>query len=271
MRIGSWNLQGDAYDDARLYGQMEWLAEQGLHVACVQEFKWGDRDGRRRLHRARRILRMNGSLVRSNHHGCHLATFVREDAGLHVVRERHERSGYWHAVNHLEVEVNGYPRSIRVLNVHLSPSSPKRRGMEAETLGLDPYLDKFIVGDFNAAPAKGKVYVPDGVDPEHARRKKDGRAAEAIEAVGFTDVGAYVGVGTPTVGFPRANGADRVAYQCDRIYTNVDRWRILGFDVIEESEPTSDHRLVVGHFNLGPICDKEGLAGIASAGTGEEA
>src|SRR5208283_916711 len=97
---GSYNLHGGLDDDSdqRLLRQLALLAGVGADSRAFQESKgWrGESADYRVLHLAERVLRMRGFLARSAHHGCDLALFVRESAGLRVIRQRHEQGPpYW--------------------------------------------------------------------------------------------------------------------------------------------------------------------------------
>jgi hypothetical protein len=80
---------------------------------------------------------MTGFLAESAHHGCHLAVFVRESAGLHVIEPRHERGyPYWHAVARVLVRAKGLPEPMYLASVYFAPSSPVIRLAKAEAFEL---------------------------------------------------------------------------------------------------------------------------------------
>lgn len=194
----------------------------------------------------------------SHHHGCNLVLFVREPA-VQVVEQRHEVGRpYWHALAHLVVEVDNSPSRLHLVNAHLAPSSPTIRLAEAETFALVARRGRNVIamGDWNAAPAHDDGPL-DGGSPR-VRRKWDRRPAQAIEEVGFVDVGAYLGDGTPTVG--HADGGP--GYRCDRVYATLPRAAIVGYQVIDEEAPASDHRPVLARFALDAI-------DLAAAGTAD--
>lgn len=192
LTMGSYNLRngglGPGGDDGRLRRQLRLLDQLGADVWALQECRWWDRDYFRVLHQAERLLGMRGFLVESNHHGCHVALFIRESA-VRVIEQRHDRQPpWWHALARVVAEVGA-------------------------------------AGDWNAAPAAGTCFPPAGVSPAQARRKLDRRAARAIEEAGFTDVGAWAGNLTPTVGYGKPG---LLAYRCDRIYTTLPPRAIAG-------------------------------------------
>ena len=252
--FGTYNLLNGGLDDGsdkRLLRQLTLLADVDADCWALQESKgWrGESADYRVFHLAERVLRMRGFLVPSAHHGCDLALFVRESAGLRVIRQRHEQGPpYWHAVARLEVEADGIPGPLYLISAHLAPSSPVIRLAEAEAFALLAKDGPVIAGgDWNAVPAADPDPPADGAGPGHVRRKLDRTAARAIEEAGFTDVAAYLGDPAPTVGHI---GPDRLAYRCDRIYTTLPPATITGYQVVTEDEPASDHRPVIATFRL---------------------
>lgn len=248
LTFGSYNLNGgmDAGDDARLRRQMALLAGLSLSGVAIQECKYWDHGNFRTFHLAERLLGMRGFLSRSAHHGCHLAVFIREGAGLRVIEQRHERGNeWWHGVACVLVEATGLPQPLQLASCHLAPSSPARRLAEAEAFALVAQRGPLIAGgDWNALPA---------ADPEPAgpvsgkhRRKLDRRPAVALEEIGLLDVGAHVGDMTPTVGHD-----SELPYRCDRVYTSLPAGAVVGHEVITSADAESDHRLVVAKFDLG--------------------
>jgi endonuclease/exonuclease/phosphatase family metal-dependent hydrolase len=232
----TYNLRDGGGDDRRLARQLDLLARLNPSVLALQECKWWDRNGFRRLHQAERVLRMRGFLAESNRHGCHIALFVRESAGIRVTGWYPDSAApYWHVLARLVTEVDGYHRPVHIVGAHLAPSSPAIRLAEAETFSLltGPGHDVIALGDFNAIPATGPDPALDGVTRVKARRKLDRRAAQAIEDAGFTDTGAQATNRAPTVGF---TGPDRLAYACDRIYTTLPPEAVAGFRVIGADE-----------------------------------
>jgi hypothetical protein len=136
LTAATWNLLGGGIDngsDVRLRRQLTLLAGLSLDVAALQECKhWADDDSAL-LHLAEEQLGMTGFLAESAHHGCHLAVFVRESAGLQVIEPRHERGHpYWHAVARVLVQAEGLPEPLYLASIHFCPSprssgSPKPR------------------------------------------------------------------------------------------------------------------------------------------------
>jgi hypothetical protein len=126
----------------------------------------GTGDYFRVLHQAERLLGMRGFLVESNHHGCHVALFIRESA-VRVTEQRHDRQPpWWHALARVVAEVGGCPAPVSLVSAHLAPSSPAIRLAGAETLSLLA-KDGLVIaaGDWNAAPAAGTCLPPEGVNP----------------------------------------------------------------------------------------------------------
>lgn len=245
LRVGTYNLNGRVGDDTRLHRQLRMLAILRLDVLGLQECKeWGQGE----LETAGRVLGMRGVLSKSNHHGCHLVTFVREPA-VQVVEEHHDQAPpWWHCLCYVVANVHG--QTMNLANVHLAPASPATRLAEAESLQLLAKKDTptILFGDMNAAPAAGEdPPLPPEVNEEHARRKLDRGAARAIVNVGLIDVGAAAGNHAPTVGYRRE---DRLAYPCDRIHTNLPPETITGFEVVTY-DTASDHRPVFATFDLG--------------------
>jgi exodeoxyribonuclease-3 len=249
LTCATWNtLAGgiDAGDDARFRRQMAVIAGLELSAIAFQECKqWDGDDDYETFHAAERLLGMKGLLAPSAHHGCHLAVFIRESAGLRVVRRRNEHGGeWWHAVACMVVEAEGFPWPLQLASCHLAPSSPERRLAEAEAFALVAKRGPLIAGgDWNALPASDPG-PPGPVTGQH-RRKLDRRAAEALEELGLTDVGSHAGDATPTVGH-----ASKLPYRCDRIYTSLPAEAITGYQVITTADDESDHRPVVGEFDL---------------------
>lgn len=182
--------------------------------------------------------------TRSEHHGCHLAIFIRENAGLQVIEQRHEHGHpYWHGAARIVAHTDGLPDPIQLASVHLAPSSPVIRLAEAEALALIAKdFPALIGGDFNALPASDPE--PPGTEGR-GRRKLDRSAAQALEEAGFLDVGARAGDLTPTVGH-----ASDLPYRCDRIYTTLPAETITGYQVITSADSESDHRPVLAEFDL---------------------
>lgn len=248
LTVGTYNLQNGG-DGGRLGDQLDLLAVQEPDLLAIQEAKHWDRDGRKMLHWAADALGMTfRDLVTSNHHGCHLALFVRERDGLRVVQERHDPGPpFWHALGVVELQIPGRERPLFFINAHLAPGNPDLRTIEAQTLKLFRGRDVILAGDINGV-ALGEKPSTEGVDPDHAADKLDARPALALRKAGLLDVAACWGDPTPTVGHTRA---DRLAYRCDQIHTTLPRSGIRGYGVVEEDEPLSDHRPVVAEFDLG--------------------
>jgi endonuclease/exonuclease/phosphatase family metal-dependent hydrolase len=243
----TWNLLEGGLDggsDARLRRQMAVLEAAQPDVVALQEMTGWDRDGETLVHRAESLL----GGMRGSAHGCHLGVFVREAAGLRVIRKRHEeRLPYWHAVACVETEVEGFGRLL-LASAHLAPSSPAWRQGEAEAFKLIAQCGSLIAGgDWNAVPAGDPQPNPRGKDAEHIRRKLDRAPARALEASGLTDIGWRMDSRTPTVGYTTA---DQLAYRCDRIYTTLPAEMVIGYQVITDADAESDHRPVVGRFSL---------------------
>jgi endonuclease/exonuclease/phosphatase family metal-dependent hydrolase len=195
---------------------------------------------------------MRGYFARSNRGpGGDVAVFVREPPGMRVVEQRHEERPvpYWHGVAHLVCEVDGFG-PLRLASAHLAPSSPTQRLIEAETFVLiagKHELGPLIAGgDWNAFPAGYPDPDVTGMYPAKVRKKRDTRAAEALEEY-MTDVAMYLGDATPTVGHRRE---DRLGYPADRVYTTLPAESIASFEVIQEENPGSDHRPAVARFSL---------------------
>jgi endonuclease/exonuclease/phosphatase family metal-dependent hydrolase len=246
LTFATWNIQAgtDAGDDARLRRQMTLLAARGLSAVAVQECKDWEKGNFRTFHLAERLLGMRGFLSESAHHGCHLAVFVREGAGLRVTEQRHERGNeWWHGVACVLVEAEGLSRPLQLASCHLAPSSPERRLAEAESFALITERGLTVAGgDWNALPAGDPE--PPGATGKH-RRKLDRRAAQALEELGLLDVGSCLGDTTPTVGH-----ASTLAYRCDRVYATVPAAAITGYEVITSADGESDHRPVVAELDL---------------------
>lgn len=248
LTYATWNMRdggSDGGDDARFCRQMTVLASLSPAALGLQECKDWDRDNYRMLHRAEHHLGMRGFLSRSNHHGCHLAIFIRESAGLRVLEQRHEcGQEFWHGVACVVVQAGGFPVPVQLASCHLAPSSPQRRLAEAESFALVAERGPLILGgDFNALPAGGPG--PAGPVRGKHRRKLDRRAAQALEETGLLDAGAHLGDSTPTVGH-----ASALPYRCDRVYTSLPPQAVTGFEVITTADGESDHRPVIAEFDL---------------------
>lgn len=258
LTLATWNIKAggtDAGNTARLHRQMALLAGLGLSAAALQECKYWNKENYRTFHMAERLLGMRGFLSQSAHHGCHLAVFIRESAGLRVLEQRHERGNeWWHGVACVLVQTEGFPRPLQLASCHLAPSSPLRRLAEAEAFALVAERGPLIAGgDWNALPA-GDPEPPEPVTGKH-RRKLDRRAAEALEELGLLDVGAHLADTTPTVGH-----ASKLPYRCDRVYTSLPTAAITGHEVITSADDQSDHRPVIAEFDLS-VADADGHAG----------
>jgi endonuclease/exonuclease/phosphatase family metal-dependent hydrolase len=243
----SWNLlKGgiDAGNDAR----MRRIAAENPDVVMLQELNDWDRDGETLVHRAEELLGgMRGFLVPS-HHGFPVGVFIRESAGLRVLRTRHEqRRPYWHSVACLITEADGFGRLV-LASAHLAPSSPTVRTAEAEAFKLIAEAGPLIAaGDWNAIPAADPEPQRIGKDPEHERRKLDRAPAQALEGAGLTDIAAHLHDLTPTVGH---SAEDRLAYRCDRFCAGLPASAITGYQVITDADDCSDHRPVTATFDL---------------------
>lgn len=248
LTFATWNIKGGgagAGDAARLRRQMAVLAGLGLSAAAIQECKYWDRGNFRTFHLAERLLGMRGFLCPSAHHGCHLAVFIREDAGLRITEQRHEQGNeWWHGVACVLVEAEGFPQPLQLASCHLAPSSPARRLAEAEAFALVAGRGPLIAGgDWNALPAGDPE--PAGPVSGRCRRKLDRGPAEALEEIGLLDVGAHMRDTTPTVGHD-----SELRYRCDRVYTALPAGSVTGYEVITSADDESDHRPVVAEFDL---------------------
>lgn len=248
LTFATWNLKNGGIDggsDARLRRQLTVLAGFRPDVAALQECKHWDADAYRALYMAEQMLGMRGFLTPSAHHGCSLAVFVRESAGLRVTGQRHELGDpWWHGIACVLAEADGLPGPLQLASCHLAPSSPERRTMEAEAFTLVAERGPLIAGgDWNALPAGDPE--PPGPVTGRPRRKLDRRAARALEETGLADAGACQGDTTPTVGH-----ASTLAYRCDRVYTSLPSAAVTGHQVITSADEESDHRLVIAELNL---------------------
>lgn len=253
LTFATWNIRSggiDAGSDARLRRQLELLSDLSPSVVALQECKDWDLGNFRTLYLAERLIGMRGFLSPSAHHGCHLAVFIRESAGLRVIEQRHEQGNeWWHSVACISVEVEGLLRLLQLASCHWAPSSPARRLAEAESFALVAERGPLIAGgDWNALPASDPE--PPGPVLGKNRRKLDRRAAEALEELGLLDVGALLGDMTPTVGH-----ASTLPYRCDRVYTSLPTAAITGHKVITGADDESDHRLVFAEFDLARAAD----------------
>jgi endonuclease/exonuclease/phosphatase family metal-dependent hydrolase len=251
--FGSYNFEHgglDDGDDYRLGRQLAVLGKLRADVWAFQECSHWQAERTRTVATVERGLGMRGYLARSNRGpGGDLAVFVRESSGIRVTEARHEeRPPWWHGVALVAAEVKGFG-VLRFASAHLAPSAPSLRLIEAEAFGLlcEQAAPLIAGGDWNAVPAGGPAPDVRGVHPGKARRKQDDRAAAAL-AEYMTDVAACLGNTAPTVGHARG---DKLAYQCDRVYTTLPDAAVTSFDVIHEQEPDSDHRPVVARFTLG--------------------
>jgi endonuclease/exonuclease/phosphatase family metal-dependent hydrolase len=242
---GGTDIGSNASDDTRLRRQMTLLASYSPSVVALQECKYWDRDYLRTFHLVEQLLGMRGFLSPSAHDGCHLAVFIRDNAGLHVIEQRHQHGHpYWHGAARIVVTGHGLPGGrLQLASIHLAPSSPTIRLAEAEALALTAKdLPAIIGGDFNALPATG----PEPANAEgRQRRKLDRSPAHALDEAGYLDIGAHTRDPTPTVGH-----ASALAYRCDRIYTTLPADTITGYQVITSADNESDHRPVIAEFDL---------------------
>lgn len=255
LTIVTYNLENggcDDGDDARLWDQVNALAEHHPDVVAFQEAKWPD--GHKLLDRVADQLGMTfRTLVRSNFHGCDIAVLVRERPGLRVGKERH-LTGPPFSHCHADVELKVKGRTIRFMAGHAAPSSPTVRLAEAEMVTVYRNLPVIYVADFNAATIDEKPDVK-GLDPHYVNAKLDTAPAFTLAAAGFIDVGARRGELTPTVGHA---GNDRLAYRCDRVYTTLPD-TIADCRVLRNMDDLSDHRPVLAAFDLpnGLLTDQE--------------
>lgn len=247
LTYATWNTLAGGTDDgsdARLRRQMTLLASLSPTAVALQECRYWERDYYRTFHLAEQLLGMRGFLSPSAHHGCHLAIFIRENAGLRMLEQRHEHGPpYWHGAASIVVTADRYPQPLQLASVHLAPSSPAIRLAEAEAFSLVANRYPVIAGgDWNALPAG------DLEPPEAGQRSwptLDRRPAEALEEAGFLDAGACAEDATPTVGHD-----SELSYRCDRIYTTLPASTITGYQVITTADSESDHRAVIAEFDL---------------------
>jgi hypothetical protein len=250
--FGSYNLHAGGFDDGRderLRHQLALLADVGADAWAFQECTGWRASGCRALFHAEQALGLRGFLV-SSVHGCDLAVFVRQSAGLRVVAERHEQGHpYWHGVARIVVETAWPSSSLHLVSADLAPSAPSIRRAEAEALALIAQEGLVIAGgDWKAMPATDPEPQPDFIDSGQSRRELDRSAAYALEEAGFIDVAAHLGDLRPTVGHvsgPR--------YRRDRVYTTLPAQAIAGYQVVNEYEPASGHRPVVVTFDLDAV------------------
>jgi endonuclease/exonuclease/phosphatase family metal-dependent hydrolase len=244
----TWNLlRGgvDAGSNARLRRQLAVVSGVRPAVAALQECRYWDQEYFRTFYLAEQLLQMRGFLSLSAHHGCHLAVFIREEAGLRVTEQRHEQGyPYWHGAARIVVEAQGFPQPLQLASVQLAPSSPAIRLAEAEAFTMIVKAGPVIAGgDWNALPA-GDPEPPGSVEGR-SRRKADRRPAGVLQEAGFVDAGALLGDLTPTVGHK-----SELAYRCDRVHTTLPAQTVTGYEVITTADAESDHRMVAAEFDL---------------------
>ncbi|MEV5570533.1 endonuclease/exonuclease/phosphatase family protein [Spirillospora sp. NPDC052269] len=241
LRVTTWNLNNGGIDggtdDSRLRGILEQIAAVGPHdVVFLQECKWRH-DGSLRLHQVAEYLDMSGGryLVAAPLYGCDLAILVRETSTLRVVRERHETgAGPWfHALARVEIKIGNRtatPRRVDLCGIHLAPSNPSTRTLEAEMFNLLGKVNAIAAGDFNAR-ALAERDLPEDLDLSNGKilRKLDTTPAQIIAAAGFVDLGEQAGDLTPTVG----HGAKtNVPHRADRILTNIEGVQVMEHAVL---------------------------------------
>ncbi|GAA4945815.1 endonuclease/exonuclease/phosphatase family metal-dependent hydrolase [Nonomuraea thailandensis] len=247
IRVGTYNLKeggldDDGRDDSRLRRQVEMLAGLDLHALALQELKNFHMNGWRRLWQIEQALGMRAWAVSSAHHGCHLAWLVRDP--IRVIEERHDQAGtWWHALCGLLVEVAGTEAVLG--NVHFAPSSPDERRGEAEACSLLSQRGRptILCGDMNAFSITDTLPPSCNSQPLKVRKKLDRSPAVELEEAGLRDMGALLGDIVPTVSRP-------LPYRCDRIHTNLPREALISHHVVQEDEPLSDHRPVVGEMEI---------------------
>lgn len=249
--FGTYNLEHGGYDDGkrgRLERQLLMMAAVEADVWALQECsRWTNRD----VEVAERMLEMTGAIAESNRSpGGNVGIFVREGKGITVHRAEHERGvPYWHAVAQVHALVDGFGE-MRFASAHLAPSAPTLRLIEAEAFQLiaEKPHPLIVGGDWNAFPLDAAETGVEGVRPGQVRRKRDTRAAAALEEF-MTDVGRRLGDRVPTVGHRRN---EQLAYPCDRVYSTLPPSAFTSNRVLPAGEdPPSDHLPVVATFTLG--------------------
>lgn len=249
--FGTYNLEHGGYDGGsreRLERQLLMMAAVGADAWALQECShWTKHD----LDLVEDVLDMTGAIAESNRSpGGNTGIFVRDCDEITVHRTAHEEGvPYWHAVAQVHAAVDGFG-PVRFASAHLAPSAPTLRLIEAEAFQLIAEKPAPLIagGDWNAFPLDAADTGTEGVRPGQARRKRDTRAAEALEEF-MTDVGRALGDRTPTVGH-RRNA--QLAYRCDRVYSTLPPTAFTSSRVLPAGgEPDSDHLPVVSVFTLG--------------------
>ncbi|MEU1881915.1 endonuclease/exonuclease/phosphatase family protein [Streptosporangium sp. NPDC020072] len=242
MRVVTFNICNGGIDNGnngRLLRQLERLSGLDADVIAIQEAKgWAGPNtkvfhGGKPFHLAKRILGLDGYLIPSDHDGCHQALFVKASV-VQVDEEKHSVGPpYWHGAAHIRGLVDG--RMVSFVGVHLAPSTPRLREIEAEALALKARRGEPIImmGDWNAVPVTW-------ADTSGDRRKLDRQAAYALSETGLRDAAVELGVTTPTVEAP-------LPYPCDRIYY---RWLTPRALRVGTGDWGSDHRPVIGDFDV---------------------
>jgi endonuclease/exonuclease/phosphatase family metal-dependent hydrolase len=246
--FGTYNLRDggiDGGDDARLRRQLAVLAAARADAWALQECTGFTAHGCAALLAAEQALGMRAFLAASSHDGCDLAVLVRPAPHLAVTGVRHATGPpWWHGVARVTVQPAGMPGGLELASVHLAPSSPALRLIEAEALGLLARARPAIIGgDFNALPAGDPR--PAGPAEGRWRRKLDRAPARALVESGFTDAGHLRRDLTPTAGH---HGG--LAFRCDRICATLPPEAVTGYQVITSLDADSDHRPVLATFDL---------------------
>jgi endonuclease/exonuclease/phosphatase family metal-dependent hydrolase len=243
LTIGTWNIMEGgllpgAYgltcaDVFRLERILDLLAARAdVDIWTLQEVTGWAAKGQRILHHAAQRINATTRIIFPSNRGCDQAILVRERPGLTVVADHHEDAPpWWHCLG--RVELNLADHELHVMTVHLAPSSPDQRLLEAQTFGLYRHWPMIAAGDFNAFPADDPL--PDSgtiPDLDKVHRKLDQRAASAIAAAGFHDIATHfedLGNRTATVGHYRP---DAFAYRCDRIVTTLPPASFTSYEVV---------------------------------------
>jgi endonuclease/exonuclease/phosphatase family metal-dependent hydrolase len=153
MLVMSWNLHNGGLDQAeksdnRYWGQLAFIANLAPDIVCLQEARWWNSNGYRRLLAFEATTGLRAFLGHATS-GIHTVVAVRTTSMTPIMHDVDSRIHHVH--NKLMVTLPEHPAPLVIVSTHLSPYDGITRLQETATLLDLAHTSCIIAGDMHSA------------------------------------------------------------------------------------------------------------------------